>query len=433
MLSSVKSSQGNERTEQVDTTGSKCIYCGNTENAFDTEHVFPAGMGGNDSNYLLVDTVCEKCNHNFSKFETTLMRRSVVALARIFLQPYGRRNGEPPEIDTLETHVIDNSGRAIESDHFGSKIETLAQLSFVENTIHTTAKDTEALREFLKILADLFVDKKLLTTEKISQKKPDRFQVSTYVATDKDYILETTQVVSKAPKNTIWLGYNAQLDKDKKPVPPRIFRRKKGEILLKTHDSSLIGKILGSARRALPEIVENSTDPKSSEVEHPLVQITAEAWSGECDRAIAKIGFNLLVHRIGKNQAADSAFDKIRKSIVDGHPQLPLVFLPDETEGSIKKNIFANIPANHHCLLLTPLVMPDGKVRILFAAVLYGSVGVWVELAEDSDLAILSEPVFYLVDFISNKITSLNIVEYTAKYNPATMERMRNEFSRLRI
>lgn len=417
----------------METTESKCIYCGKTENSFDTEHVFPAGMGGDDSNYLLVDTVCQKCNHNFSKFETTLMRRSVVALARIFLQPFGRRNGEPPELEALETHVIDNLGRAIESDHFGSKIETLAQLSFIEDRIETTAKDNEALRDFLKILADLFNDKKLVTTKKISQKKPDRFEVSTYVATDKDYVLETTQVVSKAPKNTIWLGYNAQLDKNRQPVPPRIFRRKRGEILLKTHDSTLIGKILGSARRTLPEIVANSTDSKSSEVKHPLVQITAEAWSEECNRAIAKIGFNLLIHRIGKKLAVDSAFDKVRKSIVDGHPPLPLVLLPDETEGSIKKDIFANIPASNHCLLLTPLIMPDGKVRIMFAAVLYGSVGVWVELAENADLAILPEPAFYLIDFITNKITSMNIVEYTTKYNPSTIKRMQKEFSKFRI
>lgn len=406
----------------------RCIYC-DSEGPFTDEHVFPAGMGGNDRSYILKDTVCGKCNSSFSKFETTLMRRSVVALARIFLQPSGRRKGEAPEIDTLETQVIDGRGRAIESDHSGSQIETLAQLIFIEDKISTTAKDTKNLEDFLKTLSALFLENELLIIKKLNQQKPWKFEVSTFKATNNNYIFDTKEVMPKPPKNGIWLSYGGSLDNNKETIPPRIFRRKKGEIILKTHDSTLIGKILGSAKRMLPEIIENSENPTFAQINNPLVCITAESWSDDCNRAIAKIGLNLLIHHIGKESASNSAFAKIKQSICKAHPPPPFALLPDQS--NIKEDLFANIPKNNHCLLLAPLNISDSEIIILFSAILYGSIGVWAILSERADKEILPEPAYYLVDYIDNKIQTLNILDYTEKFNPLKMEQMRQALGQI--
>lgn len=231
----------------MDDDKKQCIYC-NSDGPFTEEHVFPAGMGGDDRRYLLIDTVCGRCNYIFSKFETSLMRRSVVALARIFLQPHGRKRGQPPEIETLETQVIDSNGRPIESGHNGSRIEILAQLIFIDDQIETTATDKKSLQSFLESLSKLFIDEKLLVIQPLTKKKPKRFEVSTYKLSARDYELQTKEVVAVPPKKGIWISYGAHLNKQNEPAPTRIFLRSKGGIVLKTHDCSAVGRILGSVK-----------------------------------------------------------------------------------------------------------------------------------------------------------------------------------------
>ncbi|WP_141697325.1 HNH endonuclease [Pseudomonas aylmerensis] len=406
----------------------QCIYC-DSEGPFTEEHVFPAGMGGDDRGYLLIDTVCGQCNYIFSKFETSLMRRSVIALARILLQPHGRRRGEPPEIETLETQVIDSNGLSVESGHNGSKIEILAQLILIDDRIETTATDEESLQDFLKSLSKLLIDEKLLVIQALTKNKPKLFEVSTYKLSGRDYEFQTKEVVAAPPKKGIWISYTGHLNKQNKPAPTRIFLRSKGGIVLKTHDSSAVGKILGSVKRTLPSILSGSKNTTTSEIQNPLVAMTSESWSGDCDKAIAKIGFNLLVHSIGKKSATDVAFKKIKSLILDNTAQLPFSLLPDSAEGKIKKDLFANIPKNNHCLLLLPLNISQSEVRILFVAVLYGSIGVWSTLAESAHPNLLLNPVYFLVNYLDNQITTLSIMEYTKSYHPIRMEEMRQAFN----
>ena len=157
--------------------------------------------------------------------------------------------------------------------------------------------------------------------------------------------------------------------------------------------------------------------------------MTSESWSGDCDRAIAKIGFNLLVHNIGKKSAADVAFKRIKSLILNNSAKLPFSLLPDSTEGKLKKDLFANIPKNNHCLLLLPLNISKSEVRIVFVAVLYGSIGVWTTLAESAHPNLLQNPVYFLVNYLDNQITTLSIMEYTTRYHPIRMEEMRQAFN----
>ncbi|QUP54739.1 hypothetical protein GO998_13865 [Ralstonia syzygii] len=60
-----------------------CLYC-NVASPFTDEHVFPAGLGGDDRRYLLKNLVCEHCNTGiFSKLEGRFMRSSTVAIGNM--------------------------------------------------------------------------------------------------------------------------------------------------------------------------------------------------------------------------------------------------------------------------------------------------------------------------------------------------------------
>src|SRR5471030_2615714 len=68
-----------------------CIYCGLLR-PFNDEHVFPAGLGGDDRAFMLRDLVCETCNsETFSRMEAGLMRNSPEAFARVHSQSRGRK------------------------------------------------------------------------------------------------------------------------------------------------------------------------------------------------------------------------------------------------------------------------------------------------------------------------------------------------------
>jgi len=59
-----------------------CIYCG-LRRRCNAEHVFPAGLGGDDKSFMLYNMVCEECNSvTFSKIEAAFMHSSPEAFAR---------------------------------------------------------------------------------------------------------------------------------------------------------------------------------------------------------------------------------------------------------------------------------------------------------------------------------------------------------------
>jgi hypothetical protein len=79
-----------------------CIYCG-SPGPFGDEHAVSAGLGGDDSAWLLNDCVCRVCNTDiFSKLETKFLRSSPVALARLFLQPRTRDKGSKTGVPSVQ-------------------------------------------------------------------------------------------------------------------------------------------------------------------------------------------------------------------------------------------------------------------------------------------------------------------------------------------
>ncbi|MFM0645277.1 HNH endonuclease, partial [Paraburkholderia bryophila] len=140
-----------------------CIYCGKVR-AFTDEHVFPAGLGGDDNRFLLCGLVCGHCNTEiFSKLELRFMRSSPAAIARIFLQPTGRGRGKKasiPSIDTRSTTIFTERYGAVEAEVMASgKAALLMQLLFHGGgKVSYTGGAPEEAVDFLETVASTLGD-----------------------------------------------------------------------------------------------------------------------------------------------------------------------------------------------------------------------------------------------------------------------------------
>lgn len=116
-----KTDSGNN--ERGDTM--RCIYCG-LQRPFNDEHVFPAGLGGDDRRFMLRNMVCETCNsETFSRLEAGLMRNSPEAFVRVHTQPRGRNrrksSGGPKFQPESTTAILPEGGDAEAEIRAGGK------------------------------------------------------------------------------------------------------------------------------------------------------------------------------------------------------------------------------------------------------------------------------------------------------------------------
>ena len=148
----------------METPDNTCIYCSGTS-PFSQEHVVPAGLGGDDRNWILKDCVCAECNTKvFSPLEAKFLRALHVAFARLFLQQQTRkdsRSGGRPSLQTTQTEIRDPvSGYQLETElEAGGKPVVLPQLLMLQpDQMRLTGGDEEALRDFVSGLGSLLTN-----------------------------------------------------------------------------------------------------------------------------------------------------------------------------------------------------------------------------------------------------------------------------------
>lgn len=397
-----------------------CIYC-NLSNDFTEEHVFPAGMGGDDRSFLLKEGVCTDCNTKiFSVFEATLMRRSVVALARAINQPKSR-NGKNSTYDPIEVNIIDEEGRRLESCYTeGLKAEILPQLIYNGETIDSAATTKADLHSFTHELAKILNKETISLIEKKNTNTKNKFIIHTYSLTSSAYVLREKYGIDKPPKNCLWIQYQTPKPNDTSTTP-KIYRRAKGQLVIKVPDLSAVGIMLLKIRATLPSILTSSIDVDEEEHPTPLATTTSLAWSSECDRAIAKIGVNLLAFQEGLESARHPSLDPIKNFILRGTPSPQAGFLPNE---DYRSKAFGIIPKGHHCLALSLSKNPDSTLTANIAMVLYGTTGVGVTLSNNGVSGDTLSINYYLINYTENTITKYNFMEYHNKYNPEYIEKV---------
>ncbi|XVO87787.1 hypothetical protein ACQ9Y2_01545 [Pseudomonas palleroniana] len=390
----------------------KCAYCSNT-GPFTDEHVFPAGMGGDDKNYILVNIVCADCNtKKFSPLELSLMRKSPVGVGRKFMQSRSRDRGantSTPKIQAEEHYIIDGSGRRLEADEDeNGQQKLLAQFILEGEYIWYTASNKANLWHAHDAITKLLDKPNIYLINKIS---PKSFEISRFEWTDEKLEFIDKTISNKAPIDGLWINSPHDSHPD---FRPRIYQKTRGGIELKLREQDNCSTILRNLKRNLPRI-DKDTDAADSLIEDPTAEIGMPMDIHSSERALAKIGFNFFIHTFGESAANKEDFKKIKSSILTGKPKLVSLTVIEQTLNAFPE-IFGFIPEKTHCVILAAEPSNSNTVNIYFIARLYGIITNKTLLANTSRHILLTNPIYFTIDYENNKINRFSRHEYFLNY-----------------
>ena len=388
-----------------------CIYCGET-GSFSDEHVFPAGLGGDDQRFMLKDLVCEHCNTKiFSKLESKMMRESAPALARIFLQPQGRGSGKKASKPKLNVPVNEtqcpNTDVWMESDIGpGGEPIILPQLIMTPEGITPTGPDLNSVRTFITRLADAF-ETQVQTVDKQRDDQGSNFIVMTLNWSGDKYEVSAEESSAKPPKKAIWIERQS---KEPSENEARLFLRNGGNLVLRAHNPEHARLWLSHVKLNLSAI-QTSQPHKSGKIDRPNMHIGMLHNDNAYMRVLAKIGMNLAIHTYGEAFCRHPAFDNIKGIILTGQPSA--VWPVDD--GSFKL-VLSQIRGDHHAMMLAPHKNAESNYSMLFVIRLYGGPVHVVQLAaEYLPKPPIELPMFFSVNYVTHSIRQIELPELASK------------------
>lgn len=399
-----------------------CVYCGKSDD-FNGEHVFSAGLGGDDKNYILSDCVCRTCNTYFSKLEVELIRKSPASLARLGMQGVGRGNGsraEPPKLQAADTYIWDDQlSVALEAELTAKFIAVvLPQLIINIPAIHVAADNNESLHKFVEKFKNLFVGDEIFAIEKIDVDGEPAFEVSTITKSVRTFSVSKVEVLTKPPRDGIWLmtpeENSGQFEGGNgKALLPRFYLHGGKSINYKPKNMTLFLQHLDMALQFLEQNIAYDRY-EDEDILQPQVKVGMAFNLGMSERALAKIGFNFLIKVMGAEYARDKAFDSIKSSILTGNPQLPLSKAPNDTF----KFLLGNPPKNNHVLALYASESSAGRALIIVLIKLYDGGVSYFTLANDAPAPDWGLPIYFLIDYQQHKISKPEPMEYIRMFCP---------------
>jgi hypothetical protein len=392
-----------------------CIYCG-SKGPFSDEHAVSAGLGGDDSAWLLNGCVCRVCNTDiFSKLETRFLRSSPVALARLFLQPRTRNKGSKtgaPSVQPKASYISDPAtGILLEAElRAGGSSEVHPQLLIVDAAhIAVTGGDAASVAAFLSELQKALSDEVTLI-EKTHEGFEVAYEVTPLIWKDKAYMLGETSMHAR-PKAGVWIEplIRPATAKDGEALLPRMFRRPAGQLVCRVNSIEHAAFFL-TALRNTPELLDASkvgaagtTHDRPGFHQRFLIDMSVH------DRVLTKIGLNLVAKLLGLDLIRNSAFDGAVTYAREGKGGV--YKLPPETSAQFTGMLGAALPDRHNLALLR-VPRPNGGCGLAFMARLYGGPAEVFLLAEfEGPIPELRRPIVLLVDYVNHKIERPTIEE----------------------
>ncbi|WP_152980179.1 hypothetical protein [Pseudomonas mediterranea] len=405
---------------------SMCVYC-NESNDFNGEHIFSAGLGGDDRAYMLTDCVCRSCNSLFSALEAELLRKSPAGIARLGMQESGRGKGkraEPPKLQTADTYIFDEENGFILEAELQPKFEAKLAPQIILNlpAINLVAESDDSLTPFIDKLRLIFSEEAILAVQKIATSGGATFKVSRIEKRDKYFVVENVIEASVPPNNAIWLvipegSFSGDQDGNDYTLHPRFYLHNGKTINYKSQDMDSLTQHLVAVSNFLylhPQMPEH----ESKQIDQPRAKVGISFDFHKSERALAKIGFNFLIKIMGADYARDEAFANIKSSILKGEPQLPASKMPGD-----ELNLFIGTPPHdHHVLFLHALPIRDGRAMITFMIKLYGGEPSFFVLSYDAPAPNWGLPIYFLINYQQHKINKIDSMVYIRNYCGALMQ-----------
>lgn len=401
-----------------------CVYC-NESNDFNGEHMFSAGLGGDDKNYILDDCICKECNSALSKLENELMRKSIVGFARNILQDVGRDRGKktkPPTMQLSSTHIwID--GIPIEALNLSKlRAKILPQIVISQGKVFGTADNDQEWNIFFQKLEKLFSSKDIFLVEKEGLENSKEFKITILNEHEGELVLGDTFFQEKPPKEAaIWINLQDSYGltpEQQASFPPRFYLHDGNSINYKSTDSITF---LTDVKNAHNYFHKTPLNPNYQEktILQPLVNSGLTIDISACDRALAKNGLNLLVKTMGAEYVRNESFSKIKSSILKGYPELPFGMMDKDNPLQL---FLGDAPKDHHVMFLAESRIGDNRSVIVFVIKLYGGAAFQFCLATDAPSPNWQKPIYYLVDFQKHEIKPVDAIEYIRIHCPKFMQ-----------
>ncbi|MEA3063901.1 MAG: hypothetical protein QOJ27_329 [Sphingomonadales bacterium] len=391
-----------------------CIYCPST-GPFTDEHVVPAGLGGDDKDWLLKDVVCGVCNTTiFSPLETKVMRSSPLAIARLFLQSRSRNRGgktTAPSIQAPVSYFDDaETGLLLEQELRGRGQPTVFPQVIVvpPNQVTVTATDVPSANQLVDELGSL---PDLLTICVKERDGPEvRFHLSPLTWQNNRYSVGEAAGQAKAPRDVIWLEpLELPATNPAATLTPRVFRRTNGPLVCRAGSVDDAARLLTFIRTNHSDLIVPAGTPATSTVT-PGIHFRQLMDAAAYDRVLTKIGINLCAHLFGPDAVRTAAFDAARdyaRTGDGGVRRWPIEVAKASTDR------FPRLP-NHHLMVVTvnpPSAEQAGHVAVLMQ--FYGGPIEALIVAEgDTGIPDCPDPIFVVVDYEANVISKFSMEEF---------------------
>lgn len=397
-----------------------CIYCGGT-GPFSKEHIFCAGLGGDDGQFILHDLVCKQCNtERFSPMEAEFMRNSAESFTRILVQPRGRKRkgDDTPKFRPSSIRVFLPNGTLAEAAmRPRGEIVILPQYALVDNQLQGQCGYMADMTAFVEQLSSLLVLDVVYVVTKTATLDRPQYAIMTSRWTGERYEADGHEIKLNVPEPCIW----RDVESNTEPADPRsrIFLRPEGQIVIRLEAQMPEAEFLTLLRKHLGEMQASASQArKGTPIFGAAVGVRLQRQVGLRERVMAKIGVNLSARVFGEDYVRHVCFDKIKASILTGEPEVfsTLHRLDEMAPDEFLVKMFATTPKHNHFCALTAVQIPEGSIELIFCIQLYGGIVTMLRLAQDLPTPLPTLPIFMFVDYVNHRIKLADSVEFTTQY-----------------
>lgn len=393
-------------------TPQTCVYCDNS-GPFSDEHLFPAGLGGDDTRFLLKNLVCKECNEvRFSKIEASFMRSSPNAFARVLLQEHSRRRGSKvskPRMDSRMTTVVLEDGTVAEAEiHTKGQPKMLMQFLLHRNgDVGFTGGESGNPRAFLDKVRTTLSAERIETVRKIHSGAGNTYSIESFFWDGVGYIRSGQHTGESPPKSCVWIEPLTDSRQSDNFASPRLFQKSTGQLILRASQDDAVVTLLGQARRGA--LATTLPDPLSyRDSPNPVVQTSITIDLGHYQRTYAKIAMNFLIYIFGEHYARHHAFNRVKNGIVFGNPVV--------RTGQQNRDTFSHVPSDRHIVTIFSSKSRAGRYAVMALIRLYGGLTTTVLLSQNAPKPVTTDPMFMVIHYNSHRIELMGLRSFAHQY-----------------